>query len=311
MSRTDRAKFREIVANHISEGLHTRRGLSVSQYTAICRKAWDACATSPGFERKILLDPLRSVEGMLPNSPEEYVHWRLGDEIELHRKPSTEITCVAVGSVKPDFSPGSQDEPPMLDGETETPEVRRYLLAVLDVLGFSAWLERVGIREIEVIYQRLIAEALTKESMRSYSYARLNSTEAASVLGRVPIGHAHFSDTIVLWVPLVQHFIAPFMARCADLVSEALRMGIPLRGALSVGKAVLHKQSSTFVGSPIVEAAKLEQAQNWVGVCLGPSMMAADVAREFDPNLVLPYPVPFKEGRSGVVSGLALDWPRR
>ena len=101
------------------------------------------------------------------------------------------------------------------------------------------------------------------------------------------------------------------MARCADLLSEALGMSIPLRGALAVGKAMLHERTSTFVGPPIVEAAKLEQAQDWVGACLGPAMLAADVAREFDPNLVLPYPVPFKKGQAGLVSGLALDWPRR
>ncbi len=40
-------------------------------------------------------------------------------------------------------------------------------------------------------------------------------------------------------------------------------------------------------------------------------MLAADVSREFDPNLVLPYAVPFKKGRRRVYADLALDWPRR
>jgi hypothetical protein len=46
------------------------------------------------------------------------------------------------------------------------------VLAVFDVLGFSAWLARVGLGEVETIYERLIAEAVTKESMRSYNYIR-------------------------------------------------------------------------------------------------------------------------------------------
>lgn len=311
MSRSDRAKFKEIVAALIAEGLHTRRGLSVAEYTAICRKAWDECATRPGFERKVLIDPLQPIEGMLSKMPEEYVHWRIGDDIESQRTPDTEITCVAVGAVRPDFSPGSHDGPALPEGEPETPEIRRYILAVFDVLGFSAWLQRVGLREIEAIYERLIDEAVAKETMRSYTYGRISPMEMLPVLGSVPVRHAHFSDTIILWAPLVQHFIAPFIARCADLLCEALRIGVPLRGALSVGKAVLHERTSTFVGAPIVEAAKLEQAQDWIGACLGPSMLAADVAREFDPNLVIPYRVPFKKGRAGLVSGLALDWPRR
>jgi hypothetical protein len=312
MSPTDdRRKFEEIVASLIAEGLHLRRGMSKAEYTAACRKAWNNCQTSPGFERKVLIDPLRSVESMLSEMPDEYVHWRLGDSIELERSPETEITCQAVGAVRPDFTPDTGDAPPLADIEPDVPEIRRYLLTVFDILGFSAWLERVGLVEVESTYERLIAETVKRDSMRSSSLVRLNATEVASIYGRVPIGHAHFSDTIILWVPLVQHFIGPFMARCADLLCEALQMGVPLRGALAVGKAVLHERSSTFVGTPLVEAAKLEQAQDWVGASIGPSMLAADVVRELDPNLVLPFDVPFKKGRSGVTSGFALDWPRR
>jgi len=81
-------------------------------------------------------------------------------------------------------------------------------------------------------------------------------------------------------VPLVEHFIAPFMVRCADMVCEALKLGVPLRGALAVGPAVMHSRTVTFVGAPLVEAARLEQSQDWLGVSLGDSMLAADVSRE-------------------------------
>jgi hypothetical protein len=70
------------------------------------------------------------------------------------------------------------------------------------------------------------------------------------------------------------------MARCADMVCEALKMGLPLRGALAVGKAVMHSRTGTFVGAPVVEAAKLEQSQDWLGVSLGPSMLAVDVMQK-------------------------------
>src|SRR4029077_15528358 len=74
---------------------------------------------------------------------------------------------------------------------------------------------------------------------------------------------------------------------------------------------VMHSRTGTFVGAPVVEAAKLEQSQDWLGVSLGPSMLAADVSSEFDPNLVLPYSIPFKKGRQRVHADLALDWPNR
>src|SRR5206468_748723 len=98
---------------------------------------------------------------------------------------------------------------------------------------------------------------------------------------------------------------------CADLISEALKIGLPLRGAISAGEAILHQKSSTYLGEPIIEAARLEHAQNWIGATLGLSMLAGDIAREFDPNLVISYNAPKKAQTSDQFSGLVLDWPRR
>ena len=310
MADTDDEDFQRIVSQKLSAGLHLLRDLSPEAYTALCKKVWSECQASPAFPFKILVDPLEPIEGMLANSSQEYVHWRAADELEADKPRSTEIYCIALGAVKPDFSTGPDDKPSPPNEEPEAAETRRYLLAVFDVLGFSALLEERGLGEITRSYSRLIAEAVTKDSMRAYSIVRLSQTQRASILGVVPIRHTHFSDTIILWVPLVQHFIAPFMARCANMICEALQMGLPLRGALAAGPAVMHVRSGTFVGAPLVEAAKLEQLQDWLGVCLGPSMIAADISCEFDPNLVVPYRVPFKKGHSNFPD-LALDWPSR
>jgi hypothetical protein len=311
MSESEDQQFEKTVAEFLSEGLHTRRGLTAEEYTAVCRKAWDECDSSSAFPSKVLIDPLQSIERLLGDSTQEYIHYRMADELEAQREPSMEIRCIALGMVKPDLSTGPDDSPPLPTEEPDAPETRRYLLAVFDVLGFSALLEEKGLSEITSLYSRLIAEAVTKEAMRTYTIVRFSETQNGSVFGVLPVRHAHFSDTIFLWVPLVQHFIAPFMARCADMVCEALRMGLPLRGALAAGTAVMHSRTGTFVGAPVVEAARLEQSQDWLGVSLGASMLAADVSREFDPNLVLPYTVPFKKGKARVSADLALDWPSR
>lgn len=311
MSENEEQQFKKTVAEFLSEGLHKRRGLTVDEYTAVCRKAWDGCHSSTAFPFKVLIDPLHSIESMLANSTQEYIHYRVTDEVEAQRDPSMEIQCVALGKVKPDLSTGPDDKPALPTEEPDAPETRRYIVAVFDVLGFSALLQEKGLSEMTALYSRLIAEAVTKEAMSTYTIVRLSETQNGSVLGVLPVRHAHFSDTIFLWVPLVQHFIAPFMARCADMVCEALKLGLPLRGALAVGPAVMHSRTGTFVGAPVVEAARLEQSQHWLGVSLGASMLAADVSREFDPNLVLPYAVPFKKGRVRVFADLALDWPSR
>lgn len=311
MSESEDNNFEKTVAEFLSEGLHTRRGMTAEQYTAVCRKAWDECQASTAFPFKILMDPLHSIDKMLASSTQEYIHWRVADELEVLKEPSTEIRCEALGLVKPDLSTGPDESPTLPTEEPEVPETRRYILAVFDVLGFSSLLSEKGLTEITSLYSRLIAEAVTKEPMRTYTNIRFSETQKGSVWGALPVQHAHFSDTIFLWVPLVQHFIDPFIARCADMVCEALKMGLPLRGALAVGPAVMHSRTGTFVGAPVVEAAKLEQSQDWLGASLGPSMLAVDVSIEFDPTLVIPYRVPFKKGRERVYAELALDWPSR
>src|ERR1700688_2687524 len=312
MPESEDRQFETVVAGFLAEGLHTRRGLSTEEYTAVCRRAWDECQASPAFPFKVLVDPLSSIESMLAHRRDEYVHWRVSDALEVERDESkAEIRCTALGPVKPDLSTGPDDRPPLPTDEPDVPEIRRYALAVFDVLGFSALLQQKGLREISALYSRLIAEAVTKDAMRIDTLVRFSDTQQGTAIGALPVRHAHFSDTIFLWVPLVQHFIAAFMARCADMVCEALKMELPLRGAVAVGQAVMHVRTGTFVGAPIVEAARLEQSQDWLGVSLGPSMLAADVSREFDPHLVVPYSVPFKKGKQRVFADLALDWPSR
>jgi len=129
MSQTEDNIFEKTVTEYLSEGLHTRRGLTAEEYTTLCRKAWDACHTSPAFPFKVLIDPLRPIDSMFANSTQEYVHWRAADELEAQRQPSVEIRCDAVGSVKPDLSTGPSDGPPLPTDEPEAPETRRYTAA--------------------------------------------------------------------------------------------------------------------------------------------------------------------------------------
>lgn len=311
MSVDEEQAFERAVVANLRAGLHTRRGVTEEQYRALCRMAWESCSTSPEFPVKILIDPLRPVESILQDSTNEYVHWRAAESLESTRKASTEIRCSAVGAVKPDLSTDAEHAAPPDAEEPDVVETRRYILGVFDVLGFSALLASRGLDAVRALYQELIAEAVTKEAVRAHNLIRLNRSEMCSVMFSLPVRHAHFSDTVLLWVPLVQHFIAPFMARCADMVCEALQIGLPLRGALAVGPAIMHAPSGTFIGTPLVEAARLEHAQDWLGVALGPSMLAHDVSREFDPHVVLPYRIPLKRGTGDAMSGFALDWPGR
>jgi len=95
-SKEDQKNFKRSVASLISEELHLQRGMSVSEYTSVCRKAWNECQASPGFDVKVLIDPLISASQILAKSSDGYVHKRAGDFIDLDRTQSMEITCEAI-----------------------------------------------------------------------------------------------------------------------------------------------------------------------------------------------------------------------
>jgi hypothetical protein len=112
----------------------------------------DKCHCSPEFPFKILIDPLHPIEDMLANSTQEYIHCRVADELETLKEPSMEIRCEALGLRNPDLTADVDDESPLPTDEPDLPESRHYILAVFDVLGFSALVTRKGLAEITALY---------------------------------------------------------------------------------------------------------------------------------------------------------------
>ena len=150
------------------------------------------------------------------------------------------------------------------------PEISRFAFAMFDVLGFSGWITSVGLQTVLDSYHSLIERAVVKSNEKG-GLSAVRTPEGALFAVTGPPSYAYFSDTILLWCPLVPPLVDDFVGRCSSLICEALAMNIPLRGALTLGDAVLDRKSNFFLGKPIVEAAKLEKAQNWLGLTFGHS----------------------------------------
>lgn len=197
--------------------------------------------------------------------------------------------------------------------EPANPVAAPFLIGLFDVLGFKEWLKDAGLTQIQESYQNLIAKAVLKDSYRCLGLAELELQKYYTAVFSLPVGHAYFSDTILLWVPLTQLFVSPFLARCADLICESLVMRIPLRGAVAIGQAVMHGASSTYLGDPVVEAHKLEHAQDWIGASLGSSTTWPEFQRAMNPpREIILYDPPLKPTTDrDLISGMVLDWPRR
>jgi hypothetical protein len=183
-------------------------------------------------------------------------------------------------------------------------------LALFDVLGFESHLKRIGLERLKDAYESLIAVVRTMKV--DYFLRSLPSSDGAShpALGVFPTEYAYFSDTIIVWQMYNEFPFPSFCQMCCEFMCESLRVHLPVRGALAVGPAILDKGSGVYLGSPLVEAARMEEAQCWLGASFCNSFFEPH-KYHFAPELVIPYSEHFKPKEKMKYSpGLALDWPR-
>jgi hypothetical protein len=314
-SSSDEDDFAREIAPFLAAGMPARHGLSPEAYTARCRALWDACKTDERCKYKLLIDRLyvdtRALRDV--DATAGYVDPRARAAHDVSEEPRDPIYCIAMGTVP--FSSiltgddtGSGAVADVHDPSTE-PEYGLWILAVLDVLGFERMYRQMGPHRLQALYDRLIAAARTYTDTMALAMHEMGDGSVPTLFS-FELGFAYFSDTILLWAPLGETHVAPFLARCTDVFLEALSLGVPLRGAIAVGEAILHQPSGIFLGTPLIDAARLEHAQDWLGIALTGGCSA--ILQWLDSSLVMPYTPPCKNGtKPDLHSGLVLDWPRR
>jgi hypothetical protein len=187
------------------------------------------------------------------------------------------------------------------------PQISRFMFAMFDVLGFSRWLESVGLQAVLDAYHQLIEQVVVRPNEKG-GLSAVQTREGAMFAITGPPGYAYFSGTIILWHPLVPPFVDDFVTRCSQLICEALVMDIPLRGAITLGDAVLDGDSGFFLGTPLVEAARVE---NWLGLTFGQTAMWLPFLAQIHGSAIIEYPPPTKDHLKVYVSPIVIDWPRR
>jgi len=184
------------------------------------------------------------------------------------------------------------------------------IVALFDVLGFESRLRSMELSDMHSLYRALIA-TVRKLPRARYLLRNLPDEKGAlhPALGVVDFHYAYFSDTILLWSVYSDFFMPFFLETCCDLFRESIKIKLPLRGALAVGPAIFHKHKSTFLGLPLVDAARLEREQDWLGVAFCEAFLRPPYNRVY-PDLVIPYSDQFKKEADREKVYLALDWTR-
>jgi hypothetical protein len=194
--------------------------------------------------------------------------------------------------------------------ELQKPAISRFMFAMFDVLGFSGWFESVGLKAVLDSYHLLI-ERVVIQSNEKGGLGAVQTQDGALFVITGPPGYAYFSDTIILWQPLVPGFVDDFVTRCSELICAALEIDIPLRGAITLGDAVLDQDTNFFLGAPIIEAARLEKAQNWIGLTFGQTAVWSPFLAQIHGTTIIEYQPPAKNGFEAFLSPIVIDWPRR
>lgn len=100
-----------------------------------------------------------------------------------------------------------------------------------------------------------------------------------------------------------------FIETCNELLCHALSVGLPLRGGLASGSAVIDVKHSIFLGQPLIDAVLLEGAQRVIGASLCKSIADACSPEAY----VFAHSAHLRDGlsteQSDLFSGLVLDWP--
>jgi len=284
----DEDQFIRTIRSNLDDGAPGLHGITTQEYVGRCRECWKGCGTDAVYKVKLLIDKRlldrKKNDDWPPNGFEKVSH---------DSEPPEDIYCVSIALV--DTHGEYIDAPPDYDGaenlpgyhsvlvarkvpeelqDPDGPVPANYLIAVIDVLGFSKRLESVGLTQMYRLYGELLSLAF-KPNVDDPPWRRMVTPIGDGLfvpsLAYLPLNYAYFSDTLLMWVPLEPNLVILFMERLACVFCEALRLQMPLRGAVSIGQAIMHKPSNTYIGIPIVEASRLEKEQEWTGLACGAS----------------------------------------
>jgi len=312
----DESIFISLVKEHLGKGAAAKRAISPKEYASRVRDRWKACSTDAVYMVKMLVDPVVQPEIMAELPPEWQAMTEPFCELIAAIDSNGELVNAPPGYVPPSYRDvllgvipvGSPSTAPIPD-PTQPAE---YIVAFLDVLGFEALLNDLGLDEMARRYDSLLESAL-----RPQSEGKPWSQEIAIVRGEpigglmwLPIQTAYFSDTLLLWIHYHPRHVPFFLDRCAKVFCQALSLGIPIRGAISIGEAILDKNRGIYLGTPLIEAVRLEDRSKWIGISLGASWKSETMRVPVPPDRIFLYNPPFKDGGLPLFSGLALDWPR-
>jgi hypothetical protein len=154
--------------------------------------------------------------------------------------------------------------------------LRQRYQACLDVLGFIAALARLGAVNLANAYDTAIKisklhRETAKRILTNPGVIKLGEPQEGVDVPIYPnIFHVEFfSDTIfVFTIDDSDESLSQLSEICYLIFTVFMRQGLTLRGGIARGESIVFPEDNLYVGQGIVEAYKLEQSLDLVGIVL-------------------------------------------
>jgi hypothetical protein len=314
----------DLIGRYLATRVYEKRGFTRVQYIEMCRRAWNTVRYDPIYERKVIIDfsqPVTPAQLFGINGAEVDFFDSAIAELPIRGfEDKTDIECLVLRASPAPGPPKATGRvkiedtyrPSHMDAEPETLEERVYVVGLFDVLGFSALVAEKGAAALLGTYQDLIEKAVSNTNYSGFGRIRTGKNSYGLGGFYAPVSYSYFSDTILLWTIAKFTHLSPFLAKCADLICEALVIGMPLRGSVCLGKAIMNKTTNTYVGDALVEANEIEKNQRWIGATLGSGFKLNGVKDAISEGLIVPlFCQHHKETMKLSFPYLTLDWVSR
>lgn len=212
-----------------------------------------------------------------------------------------------------------------------------FVVALFDVMGFQSRLEKYGLDEIHMRYMKIVEFVNRNSEKNDILINKLNITAPILTADGPPfsvydVRATYASDSILVWANLAWRMVQSqsaetlkinknhpafgymsfpvplrtFFEICAEIICIGIEFDLPLRGAVSMGDAVLDEKNGIYLGEPLVDSARLENKQN----CIGLSLCNSFQIQPETINCLLPYTLHLKEEILGKVHHkFAFNWP--
>lgn len=147
-------------------------------------------------------------------------------------------------------------------------EGKRFV-AFFDILGFGSWVESEGSKKV-FTYVRGFLNLMVRSSLPGSTVHQDMSVD----IQKFDIGYINFSDSIVFYSRNDSyHCLKAMLTVCGEFMNVVIcgpsRM---LRGAIAHGEFYADPKANAYVGKALIDAYKLEEDQDWLGLSLHDSV---------------------------------------